>query len=99
MPSGIMRSAVFLAASSMAGLPVRDRQRPCGESRTLRPRGPRFQARLAAASMHRVIAQERSWPAMGFVKTPQEIAAIERVLKNPRFVGAEMLTVDFLTRP
>ena len=36
---------------------------------------------------------------MGFVKTPQEIAAIERVLKNPRFVGAEMLMVDFLTRP
>jgi acetoacetate decarboxylase len=36
---------------------------------------------------------------MGFVKTTQEIAAIQRVLKAPRFVGAEMLMIDFLTRP
>ncbi len=36
---------------------------------------------------------------MGFVKTPQEIAAIERVMKAPRFVGAEMLMIDFLTKP
>jgi acetoacetate decarboxylase len=36
---------------------------------------------------------------MGFVKTPEEIARIKRVLKQPRFVGAEMLMVDFLTRP
>jgi acetoacetate decarboxylase len=36
---------------------------------------------------------------MGFVKTTEEIAAIERVLKRPRFVGAEMLTLDFLTAP
>lgn len=36
---------------------------------------------------------------MGFVKTKEEIAAIQRVLKQPRFVGAEMLTLDFLTKP
>lgn len=36
---------------------------------------------------------------MGFVKTKEEIAAIERVLKRPRFVGAEMLMIDFLTKP
>ncbi len=36
---------------------------------------------------------------MGFVKTPEEIARIQAVLQRPRFVGAEMLTVDFLTRP
>jgi acetoacetate decarboxylase len=36
---------------------------------------------------------------VGFVKTPEEIARIQAVLSRPRFVGAEMLTVDFLTRP
>ncbi len=36
---------------------------------------------------------------MGFVKTPAEVARIQAVLKQPRFVGAEMLTVDFITRP
>lgn len=36
---------------------------------------------------------------MGFVKTPEEIARIQTVLKQPRFVGSEMLSVDFLARP
>jgi len=34
---------------------------------------------------------------MGFVKTPEEIARIEKVTSRPRFVGSEMLTIDFLT--
>ncbi len=34
---------------------------------------------------------------MGFVKTREEIARLEHVLKHPRFVGAEMLTIDYLT--
>lgn len=36
---------------------------------------------------------------MGFVKSPEELARIQSVLERPRFVGAEMLTVDFLTAP
>jgi acetoacetate decarboxylase len=36
---------------------------------------------------------------MGFVKSPEEVARIQSVLQRPRFVGAEMLTVDFLTSP
>jgi len=36
---------------------------------------------------------------MGFVKTPEEIARIEHVMANPRFVTAEMLNVDFLSDP
>lgn len=36
---------------------------------------------------------------MGFVKTPEEVVRIQAVLKQPRFVGAEMLSIDFLTRP
>lgn len=36
---------------------------------------------------------------MGFVKTPEEVARIQAVLSAPRFVGAEMLSIDFLTRP
>ena len=36
---------------------------------------------------------------MGFVKTPEEVKRIEAVLKRPRFVGAEMLMIEFLTRP
>jgi acetoacetate decarboxylase len=34
---------------------------------------------------------------MGFVKTPEEIAAIQATLQNPRFVSSEMLQVEFLT--
>jgi hypothetical protein len=34
---------------------------------------------------------------VGFVKTPEEIEAIERVLSEPRFVSGERLTVEFLT--
>jgi len=34
---------------------------------------------------------------MGFVKTREEIARLENVLRHPRFVGAEMLTIDYLT--
>ena len=30
---------------------------------------------------------------MGFVKTPEEIAAIEAVIREPRFVNSEMLSV------
>jgi len=36
---------------------------------------------------------------MGFVKTPEEVARIQSVLQRQRFVGAEMLTIDFLTSP
>jgi acetoacetate decarboxylase len=36
---------------------------------------------------------------MGFVKTPEEVARIEKVASRPRFVGSEMLTIDFLTTP
>lgn len=36
---------------------------------------------------------------MGFVKTPEEIARLERVLSEPRFVAGERLTVEFLTHP
>lgn len=36
---------------------------------------------------------------MGLVKTAEEIARIERTLRNPRFVNGEMLSVDFLTDP
>jgi acetoacetate decarboxylase len=36
---------------------------------------------------------------MGLVKTPDEIARIERVMSHPRFVNSEMLRVDFLTDP
>lgn len=34
---------------------------------------------------------------MGFVKRPEEIARIERALTFPRFVGGQMLSVEFLT--
>lgn len=36
---------------------------------------------------------------MGFVKTADEVARIQSVLRQPRFVAAEMLSIDFLTRP
>jgi acetoacetate decarboxylase len=36
---------------------------------------------------------------MGFVRTKEEIARIQQALQHPRFVNAEMLSVDFLTRP
>jgi acetoacetate decarboxylase len=36
---------------------------------------------------------------MGWVKTPEEIARIQRVLAAPRFTDAERLQVDFLTTP
>jgi acetoacetate decarboxylase len=36
---------------------------------------------------------------MGLVKTPEEIAAIQITLSSPRFTSAEMLSVDFVTRP
>jgi acetoacetate decarboxylase len=36
---------------------------------------------------------------MGFVKTPEEVAAIERVLAAPRFGGAQLLSVEFLSDP
>jgi acetoacetate decarboxylase len=36
---------------------------------------------------------------MGFVRTPEEIGRIQQALSKPRFVNAEMLTVDFLTTP
>lgn len=36
---------------------------------------------------------------MGFVKSPEEVARIQKVLQRPRFVGAEMLTIDFMTSP
>ncbi len=36
---------------------------------------------------------------MGFVKTPEEIAAIEAVLSAPRFGGAQLLSVEFLSDP
>lgn len=34
---------------------------------------------------------------MGYVKTAEEIAAIEHALSHPRFVNGEMLSIDFLT--
>jgi acetoacetate decarboxylase len=36
---------------------------------------------------------------VGFVRSPAEIAELERVLANPRFVNARTLTVEFLTTP
>jgi acetoacetate decarboxylase len=36
---------------------------------------------------------------MSFVKSAEQIARIQDALHNPRFVDAEMLTVDFLTEP
>src|SRR3954463_10596718 len=36
---------------------------------------------------------------MGYVKRPEEIARIQRAITHPRFVNAEMLSVDFLTDP
>jgi acetoacetate decarboxylase len=36
---------------------------------------------------------------MGFVKSAEEIVAIERVLSSPRFVHGERLTIEFLTEP
>ncbi len=36
---------------------------------------------------------------MSFVKSPEQIKRIQDVLRHPRFVDAEMLTVDFLTDP
>ena len=34
---------------------------------------------------------------MGFVKSAEEIARIEHALSYPRFVGGQMLSVEFLT--
>ena len=34
---------------------------------------------------------------MGFVKTREEVARLEKVLSRPRFVGGEKLTIDYLT--
>jgi acetoacetate decarboxylase len=36
---------------------------------------------------------------MGFVRTPEEIAEIQATLRRPLFTSAEMLSVEFLTRP
>jgi acetoacetate decarboxylase len=36
---------------------------------------------------------------MGFVRTPDEVVRIQSVLRQPRFVGSEMLMVEYLTRP
>ena len=36
---------------------------------------------------------------MGFVRTPEEIARIQKALSEPRFVNCAMASVDFLTRP
>ena len=36
---------------------------------------------------------------MGFVRTAEEVKRICHVLKQPRFVGSEMLSVDFLAEP
>jgi acetoacetate decarboxylase len=36
---------------------------------------------------------------MGFVRSSDEIARIQHTLSHPRFVGAEMLSLDFLTTP
>jgi acetoacetate decarboxylase len=36
---------------------------------------------------------------MGFVRSSEEIARIQHTLSQPRFVGAEMLSVNFLTTP
>jgi acetoacetate decarboxylase len=36
---------------------------------------------------------------MGLVRTAEEIERIQATFANPRFVSAEMLTVDFLTQP
>ena len=36
---------------------------------------------------------------MGFVKSTEQVARIQKVLQRPRFVGAEMLTIDFVTSP
>lgn len=36
---------------------------------------------------------------MGLVRSEEEIARIQHVLSKPRFVGGEMLSVDFLTEP
>lgn len=36
---------------------------------------------------------------MGFVKTKEEVARLEKVMSHPRFVGAEMLSIDYLTTP
>lgn len=36
---------------------------------------------------------------MGFVKTKEEIAEIQKVVGNPRFTNCEMLMVEFNTRP
>ncbi len=37
--------------------------------------------------------------SMGFVKTPEELARIQQTLSAPSFLSAEMLTVEFRTRP
>ena len=36
---------------------------------------------------------------MGFVKTPEEIAHIQDTLAEPRFLSAELLTIQYLTLP
>lgn len=36
---------------------------------------------------------------MGFVKSPDHIARLQAILKQPRFVAAEILTVEYLTKP
>ena len=36
---------------------------------------------------------------MGFVRSSEEVARIQHTLSHPRFVGAEMLSVDFLSTP
>jgi acetoacetate decarboxylase len=36
---------------------------------------------------------------MGFVRTAEEVERIRAVLKQPRFVASEMLSVDFLAEP
>lgn len=36
---------------------------------------------------------------MGFVKTPEQIARIEAAISAPRFGGAQMLSVEFLSDP
>jgi acetoacetate decarboxylase len=36
---------------------------------------------------------------MGFVKTPEEVTHIQKTLSEPRFLSAELLTIQYLTRP
>jgi acetoacetate decarboxylase len=71
-----------------------------------RPGGHRPRRRLPGVGRrrldHRADAERRRRTAdglMGYVKTADEIAALEERLRAPRFVHAQKLTVEFLTEP